>query len=45
MLEWVAISFPGDLLHPGIEPASLASASLAGEFFTTVSPRQPSYQL
>ena len=41
MLEWVAISFPGDLLHPGIQPASLASPSLAGEFFTTVSPSSP----
>ena len=27
---------PGDLPDPGIEPASLASAALAGGFFTTV---------
>ena len=31
MLEWVAISFPGDLPNPGIKPASPA---LAGRFFT-----------
>ena len=29
--EWVDISSSGNLLNPGIEPASLA---LAGEFFT-----------
>ena len=32
ILEWVAISFPGDLPDPGIEPTSPA---LAGRFFTT----------
>ena len=26
---------PGDLLEPGIEPTSLMSPTLAGEFFTT----------
>ena len=26
---------PGDLLDPGIEPMSLVSPALAGEFFTT----------
>ena len=26
---------PGDLLNPGIEPASLKSPALAGRFFTT----------
>ena len=26
---------PGDLLHPGIEPASPVSPALAGDFFTT----------
>ena len=31
ILEWVAISFPGDLLDPGMEPRSPA---LAGRFFT-----------
>ena len=35
MLEWVAISFSGDLPDPGIEPVSLA---LAGRFFTTEQP-------
>ena len=29
---------PGDLPNPGIEPASLASPSLAGRFFTTEPP-------
>ena len=34
---WNGLSypFPGDLPHPGIEPASLKSLALAGEFFTT----------
>ena len=35
ILEWVAIPFPRDLSNPGIEPASLMSPELAGEFFTT----------
>ena len=35
ILEWVASSFSGDLLHPGIEPASLVSPEWAGGFFTT----------
>ena len=35
ILEQVAISFPGDLPDPGIEPASLAFPALAGGFFTT----------
>ena len=30
--SWLPFLFPGDLLHPGIEPAS---AVLAGRFFTT----------
>ena len=38
VLEWVAISFTGDLPDPGIEPASLA---LAGGFFTTEPPGKP----
>ena len=33
-VEWVAISFSRDLPNPGIEPGSLASAALAGGFFT-----------
>ena len=32
---WMAFPYPGDLPDPGIEPASLASPALAGEFFTT----------
>ena len=32
ILEWVAISFPGDLPDPGMKPMSPA---LAGTFFTT----------
>ena len=33
-MEWIAISFSRDLPNPGIEPGSLASAALAGRFFT-----------
>ena len=32
---------PGDLLNPGIEPASLASPALASRFFTTAPPGKP----
>ena len=34
---WSGLLFPtpGDLLDPGIKPASLASPALAGRFFTT----------
>ncbi|ELR53043.1 hypothetical protein M91_06274, partial [Bos mutus] len=34
---WSGLPFPtpGDLPNPGIEPASLASPTLAGGFFTT----------
>ena len=42
ILEWVAFPPPGSLLHPGIEPVSLASPALAGGFFTTLSPGKPS---
>ena len=35
ILEWVAMSSPGDLPHPGIEPMSLMSPALAGSFSTT----------
>ena len=41
ILEWVAISSSGYLLHPGIEPRSLASPALAGSFFTTAPPGKP----
>ena len=34
ILEWVAISYEGDLPNPGIEPESLVSSALAGGFFT-----------
>ena len=33
-LSRVSISYSGDLLNPGIEPASLVSAVLAGRCFT-----------
>ena len=34
---WSGLPFPspGDLPHPGTEPASLVSPALAGRFFTT----------
>ena len=35
ILEWVSSPPPGDLPNPGIEPESLTSLALAGEFFTT----------
>ena len=41
LLEWVAVSSPGDLPNPGIKPTSLVSPALAGGFFTTVPPRYP----
>ena len=34
-LEWVAISFSGDLPDPGIEPEFLTFPALAGGFFTS----------
>ena len=37
-LEWVAISFSGDLLNPGIKSTS---PELAGGFFTTEPPGKP----
>ena len=36
----LALSTPGDLPHPRIEPVSPA---LAGEFFTTAPPGKPNY--
>ena len=40
---WSKLSFPapGDLLDPGVEPASQASPVLAGRFFTTAPPGKP----
>ena len=35
ILEWVAMSPPGDLPVPGIEPVSLMSPALAGRLFTS----------
>ena len=35
ILEWVAISSPGDLPDPGIKPMSFMSPELASGFFTT----------
>ena len=35
ILEWIAMSSPGDLSNPGIEPMSPMSPSLTGGFFTT----------
>ena len=38
--HWSGLPFPsaGDLLDPGMEPASPASPALAGRFFTTALP-------
>ena len=41
ILEWVAISFPGDLPHSRIE---LTSPKLVGGFFTTEPPGKPIYE-
>ena len=41
ILEWVAISYSRDLLHPGIKPVSLSSPLMTGGFFITVPPRKP----
>ena len=40
---WSKLPFPtpGELLDPGIEPTSLSSPALAGEFFTTTPPGKP----
>ena len=35
ILEWVAIPFSRDLPDPGVEPTSLMSPALVGQFFTT----------
>ena len=40
ILEWVAVSFPGDLPRSGIESLSPA---LAGRFFITEPPGKPIY--
>ena len=38
ILERVTIPIPEELLHPEIEPVSLASPALAGRFFITAPP-------
>jgi len=38
ILEWIAVSTPGNLPDPETEPMSLVSPALAGGFFTTVPP-------
>ena len=38
ILEWIAISSPGDLPNPGIEPVSPESSALPCGFFTTDPP-------
>ena len=35
ILDWVTITSPTDLPHPGMELMSLMSSALAGRFFTT----------
>ena len=43
--NWSGLPFPpppGDLLNPGIKPASLESPALAGGFFTAEPPGKPS---
>ena len=45
ILEWVAISFSGDLPEPGIQPASPVSLALAGGFFTIRATREVVYSL
>ena len=41
ILEWVAISYSGDLDHSGIKPMFPLSTALAGGFFTTTSLEKP----
>ena len=41
VLEWVAISSSRDPPDPGIEPVSLIFPALAGGFFTTETPGNP----
>ena len=41
ILEWVAICSSQGSSQPGIEPMSLASPALAGRFFATMPPGEP----
>ena len=45
ILEWVAISSPGDLPNPGIKPVFPTSPALAGRFFTSAPPEKPNKRL
>ena len=38
ILGWLAISFSRELPDPGVEPTSLESPVMTGEFFTSVLP-------
>ena len=38
ILEWVVISYSGDLPDPGIKPASTVSPAVTGRLFTTEPP-------
>ena len=40
-LSGLPFPIPGDLPNPGIEPASLVSPALAGDFFTICATRKP----
>ena len=42
VLEWVTISFFGDLPDPRIKPTTLVFPALAGGFLTTAPPGKPS---
>ena len=44
-LEWVAISYSGDLPDPGIKPTSLMFPALAGRFFTSATWDASAYKL
>ena len=41
ILEWVAISYSGDLPNLEMKPTSLASPALAGRFLNTAPPGKP----
>ena len=44
VLEWVAISYSGELPDAGIKPVSLASPAWVGRFFTTAPPGVTCYK-
>ena len=45
ILAWVAMPPPWDLPHSGIEPPSLVSPALAGDFIPTALPGKPSFKI